>query len=114
MARATRYWATTLALEQVEEEIAVLHQDRLIEAVLAVDGRNRLLGAAHAEQNAGGVARDQMHQHEGDDADPEQHRDELNRPIEDETEAMHRSEPLALARSWRSFLRPDLLAQLEF
>jgi hypothetical protein len=56
-----------------------------------MDGSDRLLRPAHAQKDARRIARDQVDQHEGDQADAQQHRDQLHRSVEDEAETVHGS-----------------------
>ncbi len=81
--------AAHLALEEVADEIEVLRPHRLIEAVLGADVGDGGGGGAGAEKDAGGIARDQPDENEGDDADAEQNRQELQRAEEDKSIAVH-------------------------
>ena len=66
-----------------------MHQDRPIEPVLGADPLDRLRGGLGAEEGTHRIARQGVDQHEGHEADAEQHRQQLNRPVEDELEALH-------------------------
>lgn len=66
--------APHLAVREVAQEVEILGEHGLIEAVLRADAGDRFGGGAGAEQNASGVAGDQPDKDERDHADAEQHR----------------------------------------
>ena len=78
-----------LAVEEILDEVEILQPQGLIEAELRADARDRLGCRFGSEQDAGRIARDCADEGKGDDADAEQHRHQLQGPVEDEAEALH-------------------------
>ena len=78
-----------IAAAEIHQEVEVLQDQRLVEPELGADARHRLRRRLAAEQRPDRLPGQRMDQHEGDQADPQQHRQQLQRPIEHEAEAVH-------------------------
>ena len=76
-----------VALEQVFQEVKVLQPQGLVEAELGADLQQRIRRAARTQQGTRRVARNRAHQHEGDQADAQQHRQQLQGPGQHKTVA---------------------------
>ena len=76
-------------LQQISEEIDILQEDRFIEAEFFMNCGDRRGCRLGTQQDARGIAGNEMDQHEADEADAEQHRDQLQRPGQDEPKPIH-------------------------
>ena len=72
-----------IARQHLPDEVEILHRDRLIEPELVAQVGELRLGGALAEQQGRDIARQHMHGEEHDDADADQHQQELPKPAED-------------------------------
>ena len=78
-----------IGAQQVHHVIAVLHQQRLIEAVAGTHGRDRFQGRAGSQHDAHGIPRRQLGQDERHQADAEQDQDELQGAPQHEGISIH-------------------------
>src|SRR5262249_33867186 len=76
-----------VALEEVAQEIEKLHRDRLVEAELVIDTDHVLVDGVDAQKRAGGIARQQAHEHEGNQHDENEGRHDLCEPDDKIVEA---------------------------
>jgi hypothetical protein len=78
-----------IGLHQLAEVTGELHRPGAVEAIF-VSGRGERLGAGPiADQEARGIAGRQLQQKKRDDRDPEQDREQLKEPVDEQREIVH-------------------------
>ena len=82
-----------VALHEMLQIDQVAERERLVEAVVLIEGLDgsRVGGGLLAEVRRGGVARDELGQHEGDERDPEQEQEQRGKPAQEEAAGTIRS-----------------------
>jgi hypothetical protein len=73
----------------VQQEVEILDQDRLIEAIAGADESDRLIRRLGSQHDPHRIAWRKLNQHEGDQADSEDYRNQLHRALEQKCEAVH-------------------------
>ncbi len=84
--RAVPETGVVAAHEHARQPVPVLHRQRVVDAQVATDERERLRRAELAAGAAGRVARGDVEEDEGDRADDEEDHQRAERPAEDEAE----------------------------
>ena len=76
-------------MQQIADVERKLLPQRQVETELRAHGSDRLFRGAVAHHQAHRIAGRELHQQEADQGDPEQHRDQMQHPIEDRLRARH-------------------------